>query len=383
MAYTLRVDLYPDSSLARGMLEALVSNSTDRPLTSLAFNVMENTGYRYAPPTQRDSAWLDWTMPAEAACVIDSVLYRGVPCGQEQVDITDGVMRVELDNPLQPGERGHLLFSLSVRSGRDTGDVGEPAHWTECWPRALDLSTQHDSLVSGGALCTIEPADWRARVRVDSSYVLIHSGDLLNEKELYGALTRPLDDEVLLDMHRNHPFTYQGIVYRPEFPGGVARYFIDAPAETNLVLVAASDMAWDIASVGDERLSSYYPRSMSSTWERRLVVDFRQLAKALTGVTGWNPSAEMKVAAIPNMNTRGSKSLTLVPARSDGCGVRARMALGLAETYLTARYEATASSSAHTRLRAYLSVLLLYSAFGDDAAESMALIPELQFKEPE
>lgn len=383
VSYVLQMTLIPDSSLARGMLETVITNIGDSMLASVSLDVMEETTYRYVPPRQRDSAWRAGAIPPERACVIDSILFRGVPCDREQVMIVGGAMTIEIDKPLQPGERGHFLMALTIRIGSiPAGDAHATAIWTDCWPRVTELSSQHDT--SAASLRSrIEPADWRAQIALDSSYHLIHSGDLLNEKELYGTLPRPGREEVIVDVHENQPFMLEDRMDRPEFSGVVARYFIDAPAETDLVLIAARDLARDIAANEKQRFSVYYPRSRSASWERWLVSDLKRLAAALRLLLDWAPPTEMKAVVVPNVSQFASQSLILVPASSGSARTRARLALGIAGSGLRAPENQAAVAPVGPNLQRGFAVMMLYAAYGDNASSSIHLLMPSLIQETE
>lgn len=383
VSYVLQMTLIPDSSLARGMLEIAVTNVTDSALSFIALDVMSNAHYRYVPPQQRDSAWHAGAIPPERACVIDSILFRGAPCDRGQVMIMGGAMTVEIDQPLQPGERGHLLLALAIRvEPIPVGDAPAMAVWTDCWPRVTELASQHDTSATS-LRSRIEPADWRAQIVLDSSCHLIHSGDLLNEKELYGILPRPGEEEVLVDIHENQPFMLEGRTYRPEFSDGVARYFIDAPAETDLVLIAARGLARDIAANEKQRFSAYYPRSRSASWERWLVSDLKRLAAALRLLLGWAPPTEMKAVVVPNASQFGSQSLILVPASSGSARAQARLALGIAVSGLRALENRTPIAHAGPNLQGGFAVMMLYAAYGDNASSSIHLLMPSLIQETE
>ncbi len=383
VACALAVTLIPDSLLARGELEIAVVNATDRLLSALTLEVMASTDYRYLPPRQRDSAWNAWTMPPETGCVIDSVLFHGVPCDREQVSIADGAMTIDIDPPLHAGARGHLLLSLSVRT--DSADAGDPDRltvWADCWPRVVGLFDSRGPLESGLS-ASIEAADWRARVKLDSDYRLIHSGRLLNEKELYGVLPRPGGGQVLVDVHEDYAVADQSRIHRPEPPDGLVQYFVDATAETDLILIAGRGMARDMVANEQQRFSAYYPHSRSALWERWLVSDLKRLAAALRLLRGWAPPTEMKAVVVPNASQFGSQSLILVPATSGAACARAHLALGMAGSGLYASENRAVITNGGSNLQRGFAVMMLYAAYGDNASSSIHLIMPSLIQETE
>lgn len=383
VACALQVTLVPDSALARGMLEIAITNVADTALSSIELDVMSNTSYRYMAPRERDSSWKAWSMRDGPGCVIDSILFRGVPCGREQVSVDNGVMVVDLDQPLNPGDKGHLLFSLTVRTESvAAADEGYITVWNDCWPRAIAFFVKGNRDDASAPL-PIEPADWRAQIRVDSSYYLIHSGELRNEKELFGRVAQPDEGEVLRDVHENHPFTYQGKEYVPIFPEGIARYFLDVPAETDLVLVAGRNMARDLAAGSGRRYSVYYPRSRTASWERWVVADLKRLTTASAELLGWDPPAEMEAVVLPRVRRGGSESLIFLPGNDTRPEMRARLSAGLAGNGMRALEKGGALSEGAASLKRALAVVILYAAYGEDAAESISLLMSPTSKEPE
>jgi hypothetical protein len=292
-------------------------------------------------------------------------------------------MAVTLDQPLNPGDKGHLLFSLTVRTdSAATADEGYLTVWNDCWPRVAAFS----GYGSGGDASRplpIEPADWRAQIRVDSSYYLIHSGELRNEKELFGRVAQPDEGEVLRDVHENHPFTYQGKEYVPIFPEGIARYFLNARSETDLVLIAGHNMARDLAAEPGRRYSVYYPRSRASSWERWVAADLKRLTTASAELLGWDPPAEMEAVVLPKVHRGGSESLIFLPGNGTRPEVRARLSAGLAGNGMRALEKGGALSEGAPSLQRALAAVILYVAFGEDAAESISLLMSKKSKEPQ
>ena len=299
-----RGELKPDSSLARGLMEIEFTNRTEDTLADIRMF----TGVPIVDP--RDSS-----TNAEPPYVrLDSMLYRGVPLSETELTFNDRTIIATLPQPLMPGERAFFIMTFTARMDPQDGSNG--VVFTGWYPQVAAYHegrwyTPTDSLIDQAAPSF---ADYQVSIGVDSSYHLVHPGELVNHKEHYGLLPPAHNDSVYIDIVHQHQQEYAGMKYKPIFESGKKNYFIRSNNDIDFSIVAQKGLLRDRAYIDSLTIEVCYPPEIADTWAGFVVAEAAKLVRASYSKFGPLPFHYLRIVPTSHVLTSGgSRRLITLP----------------------------------------------------------------------
>jgi len=302
--YSFKGEVKPESTLVRGLLEIRYENRTGDSLGEIRF-------YSATPMIAPHDSVANLQPPY---LKIDSVLSYGVPLDGSELIIDGHHMSIVMTPPLPPKGRAFFITTFETRFGPT---VSSGVTFTDWYPRVSAFRDgqwldRYDSVANRA-----EPAlaDFEMALRVDSSFGLAYPGELVNEKEHYGLLPPADNDSLYVDIVNQHQQEFAGIKYRPEFEGGVKRFYIRSKNDIDFSFVAAHNLLRDRAYVDSLTIEVCYPLELAESWARFVAAESRTVVRSLSEEFGPFPYNDLRIAADGDTPTGVlSRQLIVLPA---------------------------------------------------------------------
>jgi|GEM_PF-3450388 len=285
VAYSFDLQAVPDSALIRGRIEINYRNETTDTLREvqlsaavpiyMATRIDSTTG-------EPDSIYANWIakLPERSrrTCVLDSLLFRGVPLQSHEIAIKENILTIKLPVEIPPGQRVFLMGTLTSIATTIT----EPCDLVELDRWYPSVRRFHEGVWD---TLNAELARFNVRLEVDSSWDVGHPGELINDKEHYGLLPDLRNDSVYVDIVNQYQQSLGGRVYVPEFEGGRKRYTVHVDNALDFPLLFADELLRDRVVVDSVMIEVCYPPELEELWSRGVARIARELirgsAKAL------------------------------------------------------------------------------------------------------
>jgi hypothetical protein len=255
VTYAIHALLKPESLLVRAEMEIDYRNTAGSTLADLPL-IFSTAGTN-----------------SHIVGTIDSVLVNGEPIPNLRHD-TAVTSSVRLPSPLRPGESTHLLLSFTgaVSTMRVSGS-GEPVYCLSDWyPRIAGVTS---------ARCAVA-------LTVDSSFLAAGTGELVNEKEVFGVLPR-YRDTILVDPP-GHVERLGGLTLGRSAAEGGRRVWIWRSEQSPLFSAAASrDWTFDRIVSDSVTVNIFRGKGSGRGIERELGRDITRLVKAYDSIMGRQP----------------------------------------------------------------------------------------------
>jgi len=307
--YSLTVTAIPDSAIVRGLAEVLYENRSDDPLGEVAWDAGQPLSLQYRSPEHdlKSDSPVDRQAAASLGgghCRLDSVLYLGAPCQPEQVTLDGSTMVITLDVPIPPGEKGFFLvfFETALPPG-DRSD--SPVLYNHWFP-----------MITSNARTMRERGDLRVRLEADSSYDLIHPGELMNAKELQGLLPKLVPDSVYVDIVERYQIEYSGVRYRPVFESGRKRFYVRLTNATGLPLAFVKGIARDRIAVDSTVIEYCYEREFPRTEPGLIAGRAAAIVPLYQSWLGEIPLRHINITSLPSRVALADVSLVALPENS-------------------------------------------------------------------
>lgn len=290
--------IHPESLLVHGRFEITLRNNTGDTLKYLHLSNGVPVFIRTRLDSQRreadsvDARVVDSLYNSENPfCLIDSILFRGVPLTSDKWTTGDYGLKIKLPVAIPPKDRVYLMGYLHARGELVTAD-SSIVHFG-CWLPLIEVP----SLVadSNEIFSHRELARFQMLFEMDTTWRMVCPGELVNDKEHYGLLSVPDDQTVLVDVVGNHQLEYLGRIYQPEFEGGKKKYILRAGPLLSFPVTVSRSFLRDRTITDSVFIEVCYPASYQKIWSSKLANAASIYAKKLKNILGPCPHAYLRI----------------------------------------------------------------------------------------
>jgi len=224
--------------------------------------------------------------------------------------------------------------------------------------------------VSATATAPPIPADYFVTLIVDSGYLVVAPGELLNDKELLGAL--PANDTIMPDI-MNHPMREGGYTYgRLPATKGRDSYVWLSRSRRDFSLCILHDYLVDRARTGEHSIDVFYPPSQVNLWQKHVAERTQAFIRICDTVIGPDVQTSVRIVADPSRDDSSPDGIIHIPTEiRDRKLLDAALAVGLAQLRVPPLHcETVACSKQLDRaIGNYLSCEILDHAYGAEGWE--------------
>ncbi|HOP07373.1 MAG TPA: hypothetical protein PLF13_08795 [candidate division Zixibacteria bacterium] len=313
VAYRLQMQAFPDSGFVSGRIEITFRNDSNDTLTDvclgeeLPLHIRTRRDSQRPEPDSVDAGWLaELDGSRSGYCLIDSLLFQGVPLTVDQIELNDNVIRIHLPVLIRPNETAFFMGTIRSRSGNKSDENG-PVSFNDWFPKIVEFG--EDSVWINGKQ-GLEPKGpllgrFTVSIAVDSSWDMVAPGELVNEKEIFGLFPSMTEDSVYVDLFNAHQLTYLGRRYTPEFEGGWKRFFVRLENEYYLPLVFAPRFIRDRTVVDGVVLDVCYSPDQAEVWGGHGISVAKKILERYDRNFGPPPHAALRFVAGDYMDYTG------------------------------------------------------------------------------
>jgi hypothetical protein len=381
VTYTIRAEVFPESSLVKGAMDVEYRNSSADTLREIHFYLgpgsypvgHELDFYGIGLSNTSDYSSLQ---PMGPYCRVDSILFRAARLARNPVMVDSSTMRVYLPVALPPGEVAPFVIAFRARLAAPSTRISGSEDWqvaTDWIPRVTVYrkGTWHTGRPDRLLTTDGESARFNVALRVDSSYMLIVPGRLLNEREHYGTFPRNIGDSVFVDVLRNlHAFGADR-AYTPIFESGYREYFFRLQNGNNCPFVIARDVIMDRTQIDQLPIEVYYQGDIAETWGSYVARSARDLVSMYQTRLGSFPYEKLAIVADQDpLGNGGYREMLFVPrAIDDPSLLHTALAVQTARCWFADIHPDSnpADAAFDEGLAYYLAISTLHDLLGDEA----------------
>jgi hypothetical protein len=394
VTYTIRAEVFPESSLVKGTMDIEYRNSSADTLREIHLYLGPGSypvGHEldFHDINLGDSVEYNSHSSEGPYCRLDSILFRAARLDRNPVMVDSSTMRVYLPVALPPGEVAPFVVAFRARLAapgtRPPGSNGWQVA-TDWIPRVTVYrgGTWHtgrpDRLLTNDS----ESARFNVALRVDSSYMLIVPGKLLNEKDHYGTFPRNIGDTVFVDVLRNLRAFGADRAYTPIFESGYREYFFRLQNGNNCPFVIAHDVIMDRTEVDQLPIEIYYQSDIADTWESYVARSARELVSVYQARLGSFPYEKLSIVAdADSLRHSGYREMLFVPrAIDDPSLLHTALAVQAARCWFADIYpdRIPADAGFDEGLAYYVAISTLHELLGDEAYQRIIALERDVFR---
>ncbi|MCP4582647.1 MAG: M1 family metallopeptidase [candidate division Zixibacteria bacterium] len=207
--YKITAELIPSEASLKGSELVTYYNNSPNTLDRIYFYLYLNAfkpGSNLDLESQRYGRFRLAEMPAEfwGEMIIEKIAYAGIEFDDYKID--DTIMEFMLPQELAPGDSISLYLEYTMRippQGYRMGRIGDHYDIAQWFPKVAvyDQYGWHLSQYQNMSEFYSDFGDYDIRITAPDNFLIAHCGELLNEKEIYGAnLPVPPNDSIIVDL---------------------------------------------------------------------------------------------------------------------------------------------------------------------------------------
>jgi len=347
--YTAKADIISESLLVYVMLEVEYRNNAQDSLPEIIFSLPSDISNNIFH--------------------LDSILYRGVPLTETQLQFDHSLMKVILPASLRSGEKAFFLMSYDLKLSPKVDDRHDCVIALDDWLPQVAVF-RHDRWYTGHDSGTILPpheyAIYYVAVRIDTAYSLAFQGELINDKEHFGLLPRLDSDTILVDIAA-HSMGASGEHYSPVFESGRKIYLMRSHNVPGFKAVVRRNWIRDRTVVDNTAIEICYYQEIESQWAGKVVRTTRDIMSCYQKWLGSFPYKTLTVTAAAGMSQRGEPFVSVSPELTDPNMITTELAVGIAQCWLLQLLPEKRKYNRYLidGLTAFMASAVLYDMYGD------------------
>lgn len=306
--YEIQAEIFPREGLIRGWMDISWTNQSNDTISTICldfgFSAYDDTtqfDFHTVAYTARAKARL--TGDRESYCWLDSVLYQAARLNQPAHMRGQSLVELSLPVPIYPGEAGPLMISFETRFKPLGDSLAVDLFWEmipQWFPQVAHyVGGEWQSTIDMEATDDHPMASYAISLSVDSSFQIVGSGELFNEKEHFGTVGYPSGDTVTVNV-TNFLYAYNpDHPYRPKFEGGKKGYHFRLLNGNNFPILLTKQFRMDRASVDAQLIEIVYPSKVAEAWRERVGVEARTVLAGLSKKLGRYPYPILRIVALP------------------------------------------------------------------------------------